>query len=216
MAAMVFQNTHRFRNTIQRLRIRRDHILDAPDDVARNNAIDELTEPIETAIQLVDRPMNLAERILNPAYARQQLSSLVKQVLPHCSDQFAPPIELSMTVPEDVIVLADREQVVEAFRNIVDNAFQAMPAGGILSVTAGRTLDRKRVSIIFEDTGIGMTEEEKKGAMTGFFSTKGHKGVGVLLTSVLIAAQGGTVDIQSAKGMGTKVTIMLPSPKVED
>jgi two-component system sensor histidine kinase FlrB len=210
MGAMVFQSTHRFTNAIQRLRFRRDRILEASDDIARGNAIGELAESIETGTELVERLMRLARGILRPAYAPQQLCGLIRQGVLEHTGRDARQIEVSVMVPEDLIVVADQGQVVEAFRNIIDNAYEAMPSGGALTIAASHTDDGRRAITVFKDTGSGMTEEEKQAALRGFFSTKGHRGVGLLLASVLIGAQGGTIDIQSTKGVGTKVSVMLP------
>jgi signal transduction histidine kinase len=55
-----------------------------------------------------------------------------------------------------------------------------------------------------------MTIEEVEAAKSGFVTTRNHTGLGVLVSSLLIQANKGTVEIDSVKGAGTRITITLP------
>ncbi|MEQ1490611.1 MAG: MASE1 domain-containing protein [Terricaulis sp.] len=113
-------------------------------------------------------------------------------------------------------VKADRNQLEVALLNLAVNARDAMPEGGDLLVQAENIVaddQEKCVAISVADTGEGMSQETLARAFEPFYSTKaaGH-GTGLGLAQVYgFATQcGGRVNIDSAVGQGTTVTITLP------
>lgn len=93
--------------------------------------------------------------------------------------------------------------------NVILNAFQAMPAGGDLTVTT-KAYDSKAY-IIIEDTGVGISKENLPKLFDPFFSTKSTGlGLGLALTKRVVEEHGGKVDFQSVEGSGSTVTISLP------
>jgi signal transduction histidine kinase len=104
---------------------------------------------------------------------------------------------------------ADRTLVSRALTNLVENAIQAMPAGGRVHVRADRTTDM--VVITVADTGVGMDEQALSRAFEPFFSTKtGGSGLGLANAKRNIEISGGAISIASAPGAGTTVTVSLP------
>jgi two-component system sensor histidine kinase AtoS len=103
----------------------------------------------------------------------------------------------------------DPELIKTCIFNIVLNAFQAMPGGGKLSVSA-KASDSK-VSLIFEDTGIGLSKENLSRVFDPFFSTKETGlGLGLAMTRKVVEEHGGKVDFQSAEGKGSTITMSFP------
>jgi signal transduction histidine kinase/ActR/RegA family two-component response regulator len=98
----------------------------------------------------------------------------------------------------------------EALLNLVQNAVDAMPRGGELSITTG--CDASTAWIEVRDTGIGMSDEVIDRAFEPFFSTKGPAGSGLGLSEVYGIAHRhrGTADIESALGAGTVVRLRFP------
>jgi signal transduction histidine kinase len=93
--------------------------------------------------------------------------------------------------------------------NVILNAFQAMPAGGDLTLST-KTSD-SRAYIIIEDTGVGIAKENLPKLFDPFFSTKSTGlGLGLALTKRVVEEHGGKVDFNSIEGRGSKVTISLP------
>ena len=105
---------------------------------------------------------------------------------------------------------ADATQLSQAFLNLILNAAEAMPEGGILII--GTSKDDTSVSISFADTGPGMTEEQRERAFTGMLSTTKEKGAGLGLAIVakVAEAHGGRVEVDARKGEGTTITFRLP------
>jgi signal transduction histidine kinase/CheY-like chemotaxis protein len=119
--------------------------------------------------------------------------------------------------------LADRYEIESAILNLVLNARDAMEQGGTLRLaTRNAVLPRPGghadpagafVELVVEDDGAGMTEDELAHAVDPFFTTKGPgQGTGLGLSQVHGVAQqlGGDLQIASAKGRGTTVSLFLP------
>lgn len=117
-------------------------------------------------------------------------------------------------------VLADRVQLESAILNLALNAQDAMPRGGLITVTgtvAALNVDGvvadDYVAIAMTDTGEGMAPEVAQRAFEPFFTTKGvGKGSGLGLSMVygFVRQSNGHVSIESTLGAGTTVTIFLP------
>jgi two-component system, cell cycle sensor histidine kinase and response regulator CckA len=121
-------------------------------------------------------------------------------------------IALRITVgPGLVPVLADRAQLEQVLVNLAVNARDAMPEGGTLAIAVGGVQSGVRITVV--DDGAGMPEEVRERAFEPFFTTKDPgQGTGLGLATVhgIVTDSGGTVDIDSAPGSGTVVTIFLP------
>jgi signal transduction histidine kinase len=115
---------------------------------------------------------------------------------------------LSPDLPE---VDADPSQLNQVVVNLMVNALQAMPQGGELRI---QTLyEGNQVSLIIEDTGVGMSEGVLEKIFTPFFTTKEvGKGTGLGLPVVhgIITSHGGSIKVESKVGQGTKFDIQLP------
>jgi signal transduction histidine kinase len=120
-------------------------------------------------------------------------------------------IEIKCYLPADLpTVKLDREMFKLALLNLMLNAEQAMRKGGELTVQAMRQPGSVSLSLI--DTGDGMPLEIQEKVFRPFFSTKaGGSGLGLATTRKIIEAHGGTIDVQSEVGRGTKFTVHLPA-----
>lgn len=124
-------------------------------------------------------------------------------------------------------IFADAAQLSGALEQVLDNAVEAMPQGGRMTLRVGREHVRDGlrlaqlavpagdyVVIAVSDTGVGMTAEAVAVACDPFYSTKpAHLGAGLGLASVhgFIAAHSGGLAIESAPGLGTTVRFYLPA-----
>jgi signal transduction histidine kinase len=102
-----------------------------------------------------------------------------------------------------------------AVLNLLFNARDAMPDGGLISINAAAVVERHGivVELRVEDSGIGMTRETVLRAFDPFFTTKGTGlgGVGLPMVKHFAERHGGSVDIESAFGSGTTAILRLPA-----
>ena len=121
--------------------------------------------------------------------------------------------ELSSTLPG---IMGAEGEIRDALTNLIFNAVDAMPEGGVLTV---RTLARpgpgetELVAVEVIDTGIGMDEETRRRCLEPFFTTKGERGTGLGLAMVygMIQRHSAEFDIESAVGRGTTMRVTFPA-----
>jgi two-component system sensor histidine kinase HydH len=120
-------------------------------------------------------------------------------------------IDVESYVPADLPPVAlHRDTFKQALLNLLLNAQQAMPQGGTITIQAAA--EPARVSLSLIDTGQGMSPEVAAKAFRPFFSTRtGGTGLGLATTRKIVEAHGGTIEVQSEVGRGTKFTIRLPA-----
>ena len=104
-------------------------------------------------------------------------------------------------------VMGHEAQLREAFMNLLLNAVDAMPTGG--TIVLRTRLDDGRVAVDVSDSGMGMTDEVRRQCLEPFFTTKGDRGSGLGLGMVygIVHRHDGTLNISSAPGRGTTVTL---------
>jgi signal transduction histidine kinase len=122
-------------------------------------------------------------------------------------------IEIKSYVPTDLPPVAlERDLFKQALLNLLLNAEQAMPGGGVITLQAAREPAAVRLDVI--DTGKGMPPEIAAKVFKPFFTTRpGGSGLGLATTKKIVEAHDGTIEVQSEVGRGTKFTIRLPLPQ---
>lgn len=96
--------------------------------------------------------------------------------------------------------------------NLVSNAVQAMPNGGTLVIKSYQEAGDNVVTI--QDTGVGISEENKTKMFTPLFTTKSKgQGFGLVVVKRMTEALGGIVSFESEVGRGTTFTVRLPQLK---
>lgn len=116
-------------------------------------------------------------------------------------------------------VRANANELEQLFLNLFKNAIDAMPQGGILSISASLPAeddaapDTACISICVRDTGTGIAPEIRDKILDPFFTTKDEgrgTGLGLAICYDIVRGHGGTLEIMSELGKGTLVTIKLP------
>jgi signal transduction histidine kinase len=126
-------------------------------------------------------------------------------------------IRLHIRTSSDLLaVTCSRIGLQNAILNLVFNARDAMPNGGVVSIVAQEISDGTSstdVEISVADTGVGMTREVIDRAFNTFFTTKptGLGGFGLPMVKHFAEGAGGWVEIESESGVGTTVTLGLPA-----
>lgn len=127
-------------------------------------------------------------------------------------------IELRRVLTPDLPeITADRAQLHQVLVNLIVNSIQAMPEGGRLTIQTLAQGDH--VSLVVEDTGIGMSQEVLKKMFVPFFTTKDiNEGTGLGLSVVhgIVTSHGGSIDVESRVGRGTRFAVQLPLKMPEE
>lgn len=152
--------------------------------------------PNEGGVQKVDINETLRDVfILNRKYLEEQLVKLRFSPEDSCQVECVP------------------DQIKQVFINIITNAAEAMPNGGELLVSTHQSAEEGTVSIVFEDTGVGISRDDLPHIFDMFYSKKPMvKGVGLGLSVSygIIRRHGGTMTVRSEEGKGTTFTVTLP------
>jgi len=192
--------------------------------VTRRNELDPgARRLIESALSASRRAAKLTGQLL--AFSRRQkmqiapvdLVALFAEIGPLLEQSAGPAIEIRIDVADDARCAAtDANQLELALLNLLLNARDAMPQGGLVNISARRR-ERRRggamVDIEVRDDGEGMPAHVLRRATEPFFTTKGSgSGTGLGLAQVhgIVSQSGGTMTIRSEPGDGTVVTLSLP------
>ncbi|MBB3310043.1 PAS domain S-box-containing protein [Rhizobium sp. BK196] len=187
-----------------------------------------LSPLVDNAIQGAQRGAALTQRML--AFSRRQelqveridVSELLRGMMDMVSRSIGPIASLETEFPESLPTIAtDPTQLETAVLNLVVNARDAMPGGGIIRIKAteeivpdgGTMAAGHYVRVAVTDEGEGMDEETLKRAVTPFFTTKGvGKGTGLGLSMVqgLAGQSGGRLILNSRLGEGTAAELWFP------
>jgi signal transduction histidine kinase len=119
-------------------------------------------------------------------------------------------IHIVTSLPDSLpYIFAVSSQIQQIFFNLILNAFDAMPDGGELRVSARAVIGG--VEMIFEDSGPGIPEERRENIFEPFFSTKeGGTGLGLTVSYNIVTAHGGTLDLIDGHGSGACFKLFLP------
>jgi|GEM_PF-4259589 len=126
------------------------------------------------------------------------------------------------TGDEEIYLIADERLVTQIIVNLLSNAIKFTPENGSVQISKN-VLDNGKLCISVEDTGIGMDAEGVATAFTPFGMvynayqrSKKGTGLGLPLSKKMIELHGGTIEIKSKLGKGTKVELFFPKTRVLD
>jgi two-component system NtrC family sensor kinase len=183
-------------------------------------ADDPRRDDLKMIINETIRCRKIVSDLLN--FARQQevlaqecdVQDLLEQVIEGVSRQerFKPVQFIRRFSPQRPTIEADPAQLMQVFVNLLDNAADAMPAGGTITIST-RLIDNQRLEVQVSDTGRGISEENMGKLFTPFFTTKPvGKGTGLGLSIVygIIKMHRGQITVSSQAGQGTTFTVTLP------
>ncbi|REE92856.1 two-component system sporulation sensor kinase A/two-component system, sporulation sensor kinase E [Paenibacillus taihuensis] len=120
-------------------------------------------------------------------------------------------VQIIPQLDSDVTELfCDENQLKQVFVNVLKNAIEAMPSGGIITITL-TNVDAQHIAVSIVDEGTGIPEDQLPKLGGPFFTTKDSgTGLGLMICYRIIEAHQGKMDIKSVPGIGTTVSIRLP------
>ena len=118
-------------------------------------------------------------------------------------------VTISLNLNNAPMLRFDQPSMKRVFYNLILNAFQAMPDGGTLTITANATDEEGRITVA--DTGKGIPKESMSRIFEPFFTTKAQgQGLGLSICKKFVEANGGSIEVESQEGKGTTFKITLP------
>ena len=133
-------------------------------------------------------------------------ADLLRQLLPA-------KIEFQTSIPVDELwVFGDETGLKQLLTNLIVNSRDAMPSGGLLRVSLSKNGDEHLLLEVI-DSGHGMSPEVSSRIFEPFFSTKEHgqgTGLGLAVAHGTVASHGGTIQVDSKLGKGTRIGVILP------
>jgi len=170
--------------------------------------LERIKSAVSSATDIIQSLLNLT-RTKEPQLKGLDLVAIVSDAI--VTSKVPATINVIRNFPkQDVLVNADPELLHMAFKNIVDNAVEAMGSTGTLTVAAHKTIDGQ-VEISFADTGPGIAPENLDKVFQPLFSTKAKGiGFGLSITKMVVDKHGGAIEAKSELGKGATLIIRLP------
>ena len=181
---------------------------------AQRADLDESVRVAKDEIRRLDFIVSQFLRALRPAPLQTQpadVNALVEESVSFLAAEIADrdilvELELAKSLPA---LELDRDQMKQAFYNIIRNSSQAMRSGGILRIFTG--LEPDYVAVAFTDTGGGIDPDAMSKVFDPYFTTKENgSGLGLLIVRRIVREHGGDIELRSDTGRGLTVTIRLP------
>ena len=188
-----------------------------PKDIPVSDDVDGLKELVDVArnevsrLDLIITQFLRAIRPSNPEFVLSRIEVLLEETLKLLKHEVVNRnISIEIAMPEPVPkIKVDRNQIKQAFFNLIRNAFQAMPDGGALQIRL-ETSDHG-LSIAFQDTGIGIKQEDFGRIFEPYHTNKPTgTGLGLMIVQRIVQEHGGEMAVASESGKGTTFTITLP------
>jgi signal transduction histidine kinase len=214
--------------------------IDDADIVYKKELLSQIDEQTDRARNIV---RSLLEFSREKAFKREllQLRSLFEETIGFVKGQVPANIAITLDIPVEIALYADKQRIQQAFLNLVKNAIDAMGDNGDISIKASShnatdkageeaeiynylkyhgkcTLEEDTVDIMIKDNGPGIPQEILSKIFDPFFSTKDvgkGSGLGLFIVHEIIEEHDGCIAVDSKMNEGTTFLIRLPLHKTE-
>jgi signal transduction histidine kinase len=215
MAAHV---THEIRNPLSSIGLNvellEEELTSGTADAGARGLLSAIAREVGRLEQLSEEYLRVA-RLPSPRMEAEDVAALVRDVAAFtkkemerasCVVNVSVEGDASGTVPP---ALFDEAQLRQALLNLLRNAREAMPTGGVIDAVV--RAEGMSVVVVVDDRGSGISEEVRARIFDPFFSTKGEgTGLGLAITRQIVEAHGGTISCEPRAGGGTSFRIALP------
>lgn len=185
-----------------------------PEDPKKSYEFYKLTENMKNELKRINRIVEGFLRLTKPDvynFKKSNVNSVIKETVsvlePEAIKQNVRiKLELCNTIPS---VYIDRDRMNQVFSNLIINSIEAMPRGGVITISTDKIQDG--VVIVIKDTGIGIEKDNIRKIFSPYYTTKKQGfGLGLSLIHGIISRHRGKIFVSSEVGKGTEFTIMLP------
>lgn len=189
--------------------------------LAENQSVEKelglLNEEIDRVAQIIRKFAN-SEEARGTLPGKVSINAILNDVVSVCEAALFAPAGISVRISLDKalpLIEADADSLKQVFVNLFKNAAEAMPKGGILTVTTAMMVSHENgncINVGIADNGPGIPNEVLSGLFSPVKTTKGagNSGLGLSITSDLLSGLGGSISCKSALGVGTTFEVVLP------
>ena len=207
---------HDIRNPLQAIIsdifLAKTELASTPESDEKVNALESLTE-IEKNVDYINKIVADLQDFARPLQPNVEETD-IKLIIDELLKKNGLPENIKVTVKVETgakKVVADSSYINRIMYNLVNNAVQAMPKGGKLTIKAYKEANDLIISV--KDTGVGIPENVKSKLFTPMFTTKAKgQGFGLAVIKRMTESLGGTVSFESQEGKGTTFTVRLSPP----
>ena len=214
-ADMARQVAHDIKNPLTPVQLSAEHLRRVHEDRGRplSPVLEGCVDTILSQVRLLRQISSEFSSFASAPVATPRPTSLndvVHEVLRPYATSLGRSIELRLDLAPDLPEIGlDPVLVGRALVNLVENALHAMPGGGSLTIATSRAGGEVRLSVA--DTGVGMDEAARSRLFEPYFSTRAAgTGLGLTIAKRNVELNGGTIQVESARGRGTTVTLAFP------
>ncbi len=201
-------------------------------DSRSRELIQMLENNIKRGSSLVQQVLSFAKGI-EGQHSIVQVKHLLREIEQIARETFPKSIQIQSNIPTNLSTIeGDATQIHQILLNLVINARDAMPEGGILDISAvNLSVDAEYVrehpqarvgsyvAIAIADTGVGIPSDSLEQIFEPFFTTKaaeGGTGLGLATVNNIVNSYGGFIDVVSQVGRGTQFNVLIPATEVPE
>lgn len=214
-AEMSRQVAHEIKNPLTPIQLAAEHLQRVHEDAKRplGPIVDQCLSTILKQVRLLRRIASEFSTFAGeptPRFEAINVAALIDRVVEPYRTSLPEATRIVTAAPGDLPpIRGDRTLLARALTNLIENAIQAMPTGGLLAVSAALVGDAVEIEVA--DTGVGMDDEGVRRAFEPYFSTKtAGSGLGLANARRNVEICGGRVAMTSRLGEGTTVTVTVP------
>ncbi len=213
---MAKQVAHEIKNPLTPMKLSAQHLARSYKDGAGDweKRLENFTK---TLIEQIDALSNIANEFSNFAkmpkanFQKINLSQIISSVvsLYQTAEEYS--VEVDYNKCEKITILADKDQLIRLFNNLIKNAIQAIPAARKGSIKIKFETKDQQLKVQVSDNGNGIEEHQKHRIFTPNFTTKnGGMGLGLAMAKSIVENCKGTINFTSETNVGTEFSIEFP------
>jgi PAS domain S-box-containing protein len=180
-------------------------------DAWTRGRVDSLLHQTESAARIVRGLLDFSRRP-EPRTGEVDLAESVRNAVGFLTGKQSAEVEVVVSTPkEPVKVRGDRDQMTQVITNLLNNAYDAINGPGRIEVTL--TADSQFAHLTISDNGVGIPPDVRAHLFEPFFTTKPEgkgTGLGLAICIGIVESHGGTIDVESEVGKGSRFTVQLP------
>ncbi|MCP4177914.1 MAG: PAS domain-containing protein [bacterium] len=184
---------------------------DKLDDEAKE--ILAITKTEVKRLDLIITQFLTAIRPQKPSLVEIDLKELLDETVRFMSNEFEEHnIDIDSNFPKVLpYILADSNQLKQVFFNLLKNAMQAMPSGGIINIKAVLDKDKDCIKLSIADTGCGISAKDMTNVFEPYYTKKNKgTGLGLMIVERIVREHGAELAVESEPGKGTHFIISFP------